>query len=321
MNIIVAGGAGFLGSWLCEALLSKGHHVICIDNLISGNKKNIEHLTVNTRFRLVEFDIINPIPKSVSAIFGKVDQIYHLASPASPNKKSRISYMNYPVETMLSNSVGTFNLLMVARAEKARLLFASSSEVYGEPKVHPQTEDYFGNVNPNGPRSCYDEAKRFGEAMVFSFIRKYGIKANVVRIFNTYGPRMDPGDGRVVSNFLTLALKGQPLTVFGKGTQTRSYCYVSDLINGLIMVMNSEKTVGETVNLGNDSEFSVMELIKLIEKVMKRKLVIVYEDLPVDDPTRRKPSLAKIKMLTGYKTFVSLENGIKKTIEYFREIL
>ncbi len=306
-----------MGSWLCESLLQEGNNVICVDNLISGNKNNIKHLLENKRFRFAEFDVIKPLPEKEISAFGKLDRIYHLASPASPNINSKKSYMNYPVETMLVNSSGTYHLLEIARKHKAKLLYASSSEVYGEPEIHPQTEDYFGNVNSFGPRSCYDEAKRFGEAMVFSYIRKYAVSASVVRIFNTYGPRMDPEDGRVISNFITQALKNEPLIVYGNGKQTRSFCFVSDLVKGLIMVMNSEKTNGEVLNLGNDVEYSIMDVIKIIEKVLGRKLSVSHGDLPIDDPTRRKPSLHKAYSLVGYKSEVDLEEGIRKTIAYF----
>lgn len=308
-----------MGSWLCESLLQDGHNVICVDNLISGNKNNIKHLLQNKRFLFAEFDVIKPLPEKTVSAFGKLDRIYHLASPASPNINSKKSYMNYPVETMLVNSAGTYHLLEIARKHKAKLLYASSSEVYGEPEVHPQTEDYFGNVNSFGPRSCYDEAKRFGEAMVYSYIRKYAVSACVVRIFNTYGPRMDSEDGRVISNFITQALKNEPLIIYGKGTQTRSFCFVSDLIKGLKLVMDSEKSCGEVINLGNDEEYSIMEVIMMMEKELNRKLDLQYGDLPINDPTRRKPSLKKAYNLFGYKPEVALEEGIRKTITYFEK--
>lgn len=320
MKIIVAGGAGFLGSWLCEDLLKNRNQVVCIDNFISGNKKNIDSILRNPGFTFINHDLIKPL-SGINYDFSKTEAIYHLASPASPNVKSKISYMAHPVETLLVNSAGTYNLLELAKTTGAKFLFASSSEVYGEPKVHPQTEDYIGNVNPNGPRSCYDEAKRFGEAMTFSYIRKYGIDARVVRIFNTYGPKMDPDDGRVISNFVVSYLLGQPLTVYGKGTQTRSFCYVSDLIEGIKSAMDNNKTKGEVINLGNDHEFTILDLIKTLEKVTGKKLKITFNQLPQDDPTRRNPDLKKAGKLLGYKPKVGLEEGLEKTIKYFKTVI
>lgn len=320
MQILVAGGAGFLGSWLCEKLVSFGDNVICIDNLLSGNLKNINHLLQTRGFTFVKHDLIKPLTQ-VKTDLSQVKEIYHLASPASPNINSKISYMAHPVETLMVNSLGTYHLLELARTNRAKFLYASSSEVYGEPLVHPQTEEYFGNVNPIGPRACYDEAKRFGEALTFSYIRKFGIDARVIRIFNTYGPKMDPLDGRVISNFIISVLSKKPITIYGKGTQTRSFCYVTDLINGLISAMNCQKTKGEVLNLGNDREFTINELAELLEKIMGKKLEKKYFPLPADDPTRRKPDLKKAKELFKFQTKVSLDSGLKETIKYFSTII
>ena len=314
MQILVAGGAGFVGSWLCERLISEGHVVWCVDNLLTGSKNNIAHLLGRENFQFFRQDVTLPLD------FTKIDAIYHLASPASPNANSPKSYMQFPVETMLVNSLGTYNLLEIAKQNKARFLYASSSEVYGEPGVHPQKEEYWGNVNPNGPRSCYDEGKRFGEAMVFSYVRKFQIDARVIRIFNTYGPKMDPRDGRVISNFIVASLKNQPLEIYGTGEQTRSFCYISDLVDGLISAMNSSHTSGEVFNLGNDGEFSIIEVANILEKINNKKLKRLLKPLPQDDPTRRKPDLSKAKKVFKYEPKVYLEEALRKTIEYFKSL-
>ncbi len=319
MFILVAGGAGFLGSWLCERLLKDSHRVLCVDNLLSGRKVNIKHLLSHKNFTFWQDDINSEAFVKKTTKLKTIDEIYHLASPASPNKNSPKSYRQYPIETLLVNSQGTYHLLELAKFQKAKFLYASSSEIYGEPLEHPQKETYFGNVNPNGPRSCYDEGKRFGEAMTFSYFRKYGTDARIVRIFNTYGPRMDAQDGRVVSNFIVSALKNKPVTVYGTGQQTRSFCYVSDLIDGLVKTMTKEKTEGEVFNLGNDGEFSILELVDIIEKLLSIKLSRNFLPLPTDDPTRRRPDLTKAREVLSYNPKVSLKDGLEKTIDFFKK--
>lgn len=319
MFYLIAGGAGFLGSHLCERLLRNGHRVWCLDNFLTGRKKNIEHLLKEKNFLFTKLDITQPLPEEIT--LAKIEGIFHLASPASPNKNSLKSYMHFPLETMLVNSLGTYNLLNLAKKQHAKFLFASSSEIYGEPLVHPQTENYFGNVNPNGPRSCYDEGKRFGEAISFTYLRKDSLDVRIVRIFNTYGPRMDPKDGRVVSNFIVAGLLNKPLVLYGKGSQTRSFCYMDDLVSGLILAMEKAKTKGEVFNLGNDEEYSVKEMARLVREVMSKKLTITYSSLPPDDPSRRKPDLEKARRILGYNPKVKILDGLLKTIEYFKEEL
>lgn len=318
MYILIAGGAGFLGSWLCDFLIKNGHRVLCVDNLLSGRKINIQHLLPQKNFTFWQEDITSEVFVNKTAKLKNIDEIYHLASPASPNKNSPKSYMQYPIETLMVNSQGTKNLLDLARLQKAKFLYASSSEVYGEPLEHPQKETYFGNVNPNGPRSCYDEGKRFGEAITFSFIRKYDLNARVVRIFNTYGPRMDSQDGRVISNFITSAIHNRPMTIYGTGQQTRSFCYVSDLVDGLEKAMTKEKTKGEVFNLGNNKEFSILQLVGLIEKLLGVKLSRNFLPLPIDDPSRRCPDLSKAREVLDFNPQVSLVDGLSKTIDYFK---
>lgn len=303
---VVAGGAGFIGSHLCEFLLAKGLGVVCIDNLITGSGKNIAHLRGNKNFEFIRHDITSPLE-----IKGGVDFIYNLASPASP-----VDYQKKPVETLLAGSFGTKNMLGLAREKNARFLQASTSEVYGDPLQHPQRESYWGNVNPIGLRSCYDEAKRFSEALVMAYNRTYGIDTRIVRIFNTYGPRMAKGDGRVVPNFITQALAGKPLTVYGKGKQTRSFCYVSDMVRGIALAM--EKGGSAPINLGNPKEFTVKELSEKVIAATGSKSKIAYAPLPQDDPVRRQPDISLAKKLLGWKPEVALDEGLKKTIAYFR---
>lgn len=320
MYYLVAGGAGFLGSHLCDRLISDGHRVLCVDNLLTGNKKNIDHLLQNPNFVFWQIDITKDLDSDKQTELKGVEGIFHLASPASPNVNSTLSYMRFPVETMLVNSVGTYNLLELAKKNSAKFLYASSSEVYGEPLEHPQKETYFGNVNPFGPRSCYDEGKRFGEALIFSYIRKFKIDARIVRIFNTYGPRMDPKDGRVVSNFVVAALKSQPLVIYGKGSQTRSFCYVSDLIDGLVRAMEQKNTPGEVFNLGNDEEYSITKLAGIIAAVIGNNPVIKYAPLPTNDPSKRKPDLTKAKQILGFSPHINIQEGLKITINYFKQL-
>lgn len=316
-TVLVAGGAGFIGTHLCESLLNENYKVICVDNLITSDKKNIEKLLINPNFKLVEHDIINPL---TDLSLEEVDFIFHLASPASPNKKSPRSYINFPIQTLLANSTGTKNLLDLAKEKNAKFLYVSSSEVYGDPLISPQKEDYFGNVNPIGVRSVYDEAKRFGETISMAYFRKHNLNIRIIRIFNTYGPLMQIDDGRVVSNFINQAIKNEPLTVYGKGTQTRSFCFVDDMISGLKKAMFSENTNGEVFNLGNPGERTILETAILIKTLTNSSSEIVFEDLPEDDPKTRKPDISKAEKILGWRPEVTLEQGLTKTIEYFKSL-
>lgn len=318
-KILIAGGAGFLGSHLCKKLLENGHDIICVDNLITGNKKNIEDLLQTPNFTFIEHDITKPID-SIKYKVESIKEIYNLASPASPNPKSDRSYLAYPVETLLTNGLGTYNLLQLAKQTGAKFLFTSTSEVYGDPAVSPQPESYWGNVNPNGIRSVYDEAKRYGEAMTFAFLRKYDLDVRIIRIFNTYGPYMQKDDGRVVSEFINQALRGDPFTVFGDGTQTRSFCYVDDMVDGIIKAMDTNGTKGEYINLGNPDERNILEIADIIKKLTKSVSPIKFEKLPADDPAHRKPDISKAKKLLHWEPKVGLEDGLRRTIEYFRVI-
>ena len=305
---LVTGGSGFIGSWLCESLL-KNYKVICVDDFSSGVDRNIAELKKNKNFKFVKHNVIEPLQISEN-----VNYVFHLASRASP-----IDYQTYPVHTMLTNSLGTYNMLELAKKKNAMFLFSSTSEVYGDPLEHPQKESYWGNVNPNGVRSCYDESKRFGEAVTMTFLREFSTDVRIARIFNTYGPRMKANDGRVVSNFVTQALTGKRITVYGNGSQTRSFCYVSDLVVGIIKLMFSEKTKGEVINLGNPKEFTVLELANLVKKMTNSKSEIIFNDLPDDDPRRRNPNIEKAKKLLGWEPKIYLADGLKETIQYFKE--
>ncbi len=306
---LVSGGAGFIGSHLCEKLLETGYQVICLDNLLTGDEKNISSFFDNPKFKFFKHDVIKPLE-----LKEKIDFIFHFASPASP-----IDYQNYPIETLLVNSIGTKSCLDLAVKKRAIIMFASTSEIYGDPQVHPQPETYWGNVNPNGIRSCYDESKRFGESIVTVYQRKFGIKTKIIRIFNTYGPRMQKDDGRVISNFINQALEGKNITVNGEGLQTRSFCYVDDLVNGIIKVMFSEKTDDQVLNLGNPDEYTIIEIAHKILELTKSRSKIVFNSLPADDPQRRKPDIAKVKNLINWEPKISLQEGLIKTIEYFRK--
>lgn len=312
---LVAGGAGFIGSHLCKSLLNENFKVICVDNLITGDKKNIEQLLSNPNFTYLEKDVVKPFDEDV-----KAEYIFHLASPASPNKNYSKSYINNPIETLLVNSVGTYNMLELANKLSAKLLFASTSEVYGDPEVSPQPETYFGNVNPNGIRSVYDESKRFGEAAVMAYVRKFDLDARIIRIFNTYGPNMQKDDGRVVSEFIVQALTGKPLTIYGDGKQTRSFCFVSDMVDGIEKAMFAENTKGEVINLGNPDERTVMDLGNIVKKITQANVEFSYFDLPQDDPKTRKPDITKAQKLLAWEPKVSLEEGLNKTIEYFKNL-
>ena len=304
-NIIVSGGAGFIGSHLIEALLDQGHNVICLDNLFTGSKKNILPFLSNPRFEFIRHDVVAPI-------LLEADQIYHLACPASP-----VHYQSNPIKTLKTSVLGTLNMLGIAKRVRARILLASTSEVYGDPKIHPQPESYFGNVNPVGPRACYDEGKRAAETLVIGYRDFNHVNVAIARIFNTYGPRMLPNDGRVVSNFICQALKGKNLTVYGDGSQTRSFCYVSDMIAGLIKLMESDAS--GPVNLGNPNEVTILELAqKVLQMIPDTGSEIVFKDLPQDDPTRRKPDITLAKTLLGWQPSIELTNGLDATVRYFR---
>ena len=311
---IVTGGAGFIGSHICDELLKAGDAVICIDNFITGAPENIQEFLSNSNFKFIEHDLTKPLP----VIEGNIDGIFHFASPASPNKKSPKSYIAFPIETLLVNSVGTYNLLEFAKEKNARCVYASTSEIYGDPEISPQVETYFGNVNPNGVRSVYDEGKRFGEAAVMAFVRKYDLDARILRIFNTYGDKMQKDDGRVVSNFIVQALQNSSITVFGDGTQTRSFCFVSDLVNGILEFMKRDGLKGEVVNLGNPEERTVVELAEIIKKLTNSSSEILFEELPEDDPMKRRPDISKAQKLLDFSPKVSIEEGLTKTIEYFQ---
>ncbi len=307
-RILVTGGAGFLGSHLIDRLLEMGHEVICVDNLFTGTKRNIEHLQTNPRFEFLRHDVTFPL-------FVEVDEIYNLACPASP-----IHYQHDPVQTTKTSVHGAINMLGLAKRLRCRILQASTSEVYGDPSIHPQVEQYWGNVNPIGIRSCYDEGKRCAETLFFDYHRQHGLEIKVARIFNTYGPRMHPSDGRVVSNFVVQALQGEPITLYGTGSQTRSFCYVSDLIDGLIRLMESPASVTGPVNLGNPTEFTMRELAELVLAETGARSPIVTRPLPEDDPKQRCPDITLAKRLLGWTPTVPLREGIKPTISYFRSL-
>lgn len=304
---VVTGGAGFLGSHLCDLLLSKGHSVICLDNLITGNIANIEHLAGKEGFKFIKHDITEYI-----YLPGPVDFIFHFASPASP-----IDYLELPIQTLKVGALGTHKALGLARAKKARFLLASTSEVYGDPLIHPQNESYWGNVNPVGPRGVYDEAKRFAEAMTMAYRRSHGVDTKIVRIFNTYGPRMRLKDGRVVPAFIGEALRGEPLTVFGDGSQTRSFCYVADLLDGICRLATSEES--GPINIGNPAEMTIRQFAETIRRLTGASAPIVYRDLPVDDPKVRQPDITKARELLGWEPKVDLETGLKITIDFFKK--
>ena len=306
---LITGGAGFLGSHLCDRLLAEGHRVICMDNLLTGNLDNIAHLRSRTDFEFINHDVTRHID-----ISGPIAYIFHFASPASP-----IDYLELPIQTLKVGSLGTHNALGLAKAKGARLLLASTSEVYGDPLVHPQVETYWGNVNPIGPRGVYDEAKRFAEAIVMAYHRVHNVATRIVRIFNTYGPRMRPRDGRIVPAFCCQALKNEPLTVFGDGTQTRSFCYVADLIEGIYRLMMSDHT--DPVNIGNPRELSVMDFARTIQKLTGTTAPIVHKPLPVDDPKVRQPNIDKARRLLQWEPRMPLEEGLQLTIDYFADLI
>jgi UDP-glucuronate decarboxylase len=306
--ILVTGGAGFLGSHLCDRLIAEGREVICLDNFYTGSKRNIEHLIHNPRFELIRHDIWLPL-------YVEVEQIFNLACPASP-----VHYQNDPVATTKTSVLGAINMLGLAKRRKARILQASTSEVYGDPQIHPQPETYWGNVNPSGIRACYDEGKRCAETLFFDYYRQYKVDIRVARIFNTYGPRMHPNDGRVVSNFIVQALQNEPITVYGNGSQTRSFCYVDDLTDGLLRMMAQGTEIGP-VNLGNPAEYTILELAELVLKLTNSKSRLIHLPLPQDDPIQRKPDIQKAKSCLDWEPKVSLEDGLIETIAYFKSVL
>jgi UDP-glucuronate decarboxylase len=306
MRILVTGGAGFIGSHLCERLLSEGNEVLCLDNFFTGRRENISHLLDDHRFELIRHDVIEPI-------LLEVDQIYNMACPASP-----VHYQYNPVKTVKTSVMGMINMLGMAKRVKARILQASTSEVYGDPLIHPQTEDYWGNVNPIGFRSCYDEGKRIAETLMMDYHRQNGVDTRIVRIFNTYGPRMLENDGRVVSNFIVQALRGEDLTIYGTGEQTRSFCYVDDLVDGLIRLMNTEaETINDPVNIGNPGEFTMNELAREVAEACGKEIKIKHLPLPQDDPKQRQPNITRAQQLLGWQPYVPLREGLKKTVSYF----
>lgn len=310
MKAVVTGGAGFIGSHLCEALLSAGYEVVCVDNLLTGDRSNIAHLEGRRDFRFLQHDVVEPL-------FIEGDLYFHLASPASP-----VGFRTYPVETLLVNSIGTRNLLECARKVGGKFLMASTSEAYGDPLVHPQSEDYWGNVNPVGVRACYDESKRFGEAITMEYVRTYDLDARIIRIFNTYGPRNKADDGRVVPTFISQALRGEPITVYGDGSQTRSFCYVSDLVEGIMLAMLTSGTKGEVINLGNPAEYTILQFAELIKVLCDSPSPVQLLPLPPSrqgDPMRRRPDISKARRLLGWAPKVSVEEGLRRTVEWYKQ--
>jgi len=308
-RILVTGGAGFLGSHLCERLLKEGHEVIALDNYFTGNKQNIIRLQGHPYFEMIRHDVTVPT-------FTEVDEIYNLACPASP-----VHYQYNAIKTVKTSVMGAINMLGLAKRIRAKILQASTSEVYGDPQVHPQDESYWGYVNPIGPRSCYDEGKRVAETLFINYHRQNKVRIKIARIFNTYGPRMDANDGRVVSNFIVQALKGEPITIYGDGSQTRSFCYVDDMIDGLIRLMNTDDQVTGPVNLGNPGEFTILELAEKVIALTGTKSMIIHQPLPADDPLQRRPDISKAQSLLSWQPTVQLEKGLEHTINYFKEIL
>jgi len=308
VRILITGGAGFLGSHLCERLLDQGHDVLCLDNFFTGRRRNVEHLLEKRRFELLRHDVVDPFK-------AEVDRIFNLACPASP-----VHYQYNPIKTTKTSVMGAINCLGLAKRVQARILQASTSEVYGDPDVHPQPESYRGNVNPIGPRACYDEGKRCAETLFFDYHRENGVDIRVIRIFNTYGPRMCPDDGRVVSNFIVQALKGEDITLYGDGSQTRSFCYVDDLVEGMIRIMEQEKSVGP-INLGNPSEFTIRQLAEKVLEKTSSSSRLIEEPLPEDDPTQRRPDISLVNSLTDWTPQIELDEGLDKTIAYFKKTL
>ena len=308
-RVLITGGAGFLGSHLADRVLALGHEVLCVDNMFTGTKRNIDHLRAHPRFEFMRHDVTFPL-------YVEVDEIYNLACPASP-----VHYQYNPVQTIKTSVLGAMNMLGLAKRIRAKIFQASTSEVYGDPSVHPQPENYWGNVNPIGLRSCYDESKRCAEALFFDYRRQFGLDIRVARIFNTYGPRMHPNDGRVVSTFIGQALRGEPITVFGDGSQTRSFCYVDDLIEGFLRLMEAEDDIAEPINLGNPGEFTILELAERVIEMTGSRSKIVHHPLPADDPRQRRPDISRARDVLGWEPTVPLSEGLDSTIRHFRELL
>ncbi len=307
MRILVTGGTGFIGSNLCEKLINQGHYVLCLDNNFTGSMENIKNLRNNMNFEFIRHDVTNPISL-------EIDQIYHLACPASPN-----AYQDNPIKTIKTNVLGTLNILGLARRTKAKFLLTSTSEVYGDPKISPQVEEYWGNVNPIGVRSCYDEGKRLAEALTFEYYRTHNVDIKIARIFNTYGPKMNPNDGRVISNFINQCINNKDITIFGDGSQTRSFCYIDDMIDGLVKLMNSNQ-IGP-INIGNPNEMTIKETALLIKEKSKSKSKIIFKDLPSDDPMKRNPDIEKAKNYLNWKPKIDINEGLEKTIFYYRSLM
>jgi UDP-glucuronate decarboxylase len=306
-RILVTGGAGFLGSHLCDRLIANGHDVLCVDNFFTGSKANVSHLLSSPRFELMRHDITFPL-------YVEIDEIYNLACPASP-----VHYQFDPVQTTKTSVHGAINVLGLAKRVKAKILQASTSEVYGDPEVHPQTEDYWGRVNPVGPRSCYDEGKRCAETLFFDYRRQHQLRIKVVRIFNTYGPRMHPKDGRVVSNFIVQALKGEDITIYGDGSQTRSFCYVDDLIDGMVRLMETPDEFTGPINIGNPREFTILQLAEHVLRLAQSKSKLVFKELPIDDPKQRQPDIALAEKILSWSPHIELAEGLERTIRYFQQ--
>ncbi|MBA2283881.1 MAG: SDR family oxidoreductase [Ktedonobacteraceae bacterium] len=305
MKVVVTGGAGFIGSHLCKRLLDEEHSILCVDNLLTGSEENIASLRTHPQFTFLHHDVTQPFSFQAEAIF-------HLASPASP-----VGYMEHPLETILVNSQGTHQMLEQARQQKAMFLVSSTSEIYGDPLVHPQREDYWGNVNPIGPRACYDESKRLGETLTMEYYRQFQANVRIVRIFNTYGPHSQQNDGRMIPNFITQALRNEPLTIYGDGSKTRSICYVSDLVDGLVRAMFKPHTAGEVFNLGNPEEHTVLEFAQTIIRLCNASSSLLFESSRIDDPERRRPDIAKARQALGWELYVGMEDGLQRTIEWF----
>jgi len=308
-KVLITGAAGFIGSYLCDRFIKEEFYVIGLDSFLTGNPDNIAHLMGNEKFKFIKYDVTNFI-----YIPDEIDIILHFACPASP-----VDYLNHPIHTMKVNSLGTINTLGLAKAKKARYIFASTSEVYGDPQVHPQLETYWGNVNPIGPRSVYDEAKRFSEALTMAYYRKHNLDTRIIRIFNTYGPRMRMNDGRVVPNFITQSLKNESITVYGDGTQTRSFCYIDDLIEGIFKISLAEDLAGEVINLGNPAEYKIIDFAQIIKELTNSKSSIIFKPLPQDDPKQRKPDITKVKNILKWEPSVNIDEGLEKTIDWFKK--
>lgn len=314
MKILITGGAGFIGTHLCARFIREGHEVICVDNFLSGSRENIAQLLFNPKFELIEKDICAPL-----AVSRKLDAILHFASPASPNPGSPVSYINHPLETLMANSLGSKNMLDLAVQNNCQIIFASTSEVYGDPLTHPQSETYWGNVNPNGERSCYDEGKRFMEALAFTYFRQFQTKIKVIRIFNTYGPGMRLDDGRFTINLVDAHINNKPFKMYGDGSSTRSFCYIDDLVEGIMRVFQRDVTIGDVINLGNPTELSIKEAIEIFEKIIGQELAKEYLAAQPDDPQKRQPDISKAKQLLGWEPTIDFSSGIKKTLEHYEK--